>query len=595
MHMKALRFPAISYTDWQNSASQPHKKQNDKRSVWFVHTQLHIDQLADDASTVRLISHATTWQYDEAQTVVHDDAFDRQPPESPRPAIIFVVIRRMKAKVRSPWLRTAFFLSKHQVTQQRTILVQENGHCTHFLGQFSTTSLLLCWPVTSSRRAVPNSESQYVESRLKVAKGLLQRRDRLTHSAPSGIIGAPVLVREGVETRPELAIYYQARIMFVRKYKGVGPNLQVACPLSLIRGCTGREGGTPRVVTGFRTGGSGLRRSWIGTCAYGWGSICQTVSAVASFFRARVPATERQVTMTQQDTNTKTLILTDGVKVERYDDQVYLKDDADNDIEETRGHVWRLDVRPDREGQLERDEDFSLYVDILDTDQPVEKAAFQRIYAAAEELKALGRKIELAYIKATGDIGPPPTAGDDLQAKYDAEWGPEIVPNVRIKHDPKSGLIDDDGNKIEGTRGHIRDLEFNDKALDERGGIFTLADYFDDRDAPTVNEAAAKRLLAAAGQLRDTAIELAPRMAEQLSRLMVEITGPDQPRYVVAFKDPRVGFCEQHNQRSSDGTTARIIERPTLADVPDTDFNQVHEKAVESENTNSTAPDGPNQ
>ncbi|WP_144974553.1 hypothetical protein [Bremerella volcania] len=316
--------------------------------------------------------------------------------------------------------------------------------------------------------------------------------------------------------------------------------------------------------------------------------------------------------MTQQDTNTNSekrerkyfgdkeldenhRVLTEGVAIGRYGLDTCMYDEDDNPKEETRGHIWRLVAEPDHDGYLDRDESLELIVDILDIDQPVEKAAFERIYAAAEELKALGRKIELAYIKATGDIGPPPTVGDDLQAKYDAEWGPEIIPNVRIKHNPKSGLIDDDGNKIEGTRGHIHDLEFNDKALDERGGIFTLADYFDDRDAPTVNEAAAKRILEASGQLRDTALELAPRMAEQVSRLMVEITGPDQPRYVVAFKDPRVGFVENHNQRSTDGTTARIIERPTLADVPSLDFNQAKEKAGESGNTSSTAPDGPNQ
>ena len=290
--------------------------------------------------------------------------------------------------------------------------------------------------------------------------------------------------------------------------------------------------------------------------------------------------------MTTQDTSVR--VLADGVKVLQYSESSCLEDAAGNDIEETRGHVWRLDVRPDREGYLKRDEDFSLYVDILDRDQPVEKAAFKRIYAAAEELQALARSIETDYVVATGDIGPVPEINllDDCESR----WGPEIVPNVRIKHNPKSYLIDDDGNEIEGSRGHVHSLEFNDSTMNECGGILALVDSIDDRDAPTMNEAAAKRLLEASAQLRDAAFQLAPHLAEQLSRLMVEITGPDQPRYVVAFKDPRVGFCENHNQRSTDGTTACIIERPTLADVPDMDFDQAKVKPIRPTPSNDPRP-----
>ena len=281
-------------------------------------------------------------------------------------------------------------------------------------------------------------------------------------------------------------------------------------------------------------------------------------------------------------------ILADGVTVERYGLDACMYDEADNPKEETRGHIWRLIAEPDYQGYLDRDESLQLFVEILDIDQPVEKAAFKRIYAAAEEMQALARSIETDYVVATGDIGPVPEINllDDCESR----WGPEIVPNVRIKHNPKSYLIDDDGNEIEGSRGHVHSLEFNDSTMNECGGILALVDSIDDRDAPTINEAAAKRLLEASAQLHDAALQLAPHMAEQLSRLMVEITGPDQPRYVVAFKDPRVGFCENHNQRSTDGTTASIIERPNLADVPDMDFDQAKVKPIRPTPSNGPRP-----
>ncbi|MEW4564879.1 hypothetical protein AB1K70_20255 [Bremerella sp. JC770] len=381
--------------------------------------------------------------------------------------------------------------------------------------------------------------------------------------------------------------------------------------------------------------------------------------------------------MTTQDTNTNAeklerkyfggdlehckQILVDGaVAVASYGPNCCMDDEAGNPKEETRGHVWRLVAEPDYEGYLDRGESLQLFVDILDIDQPVEKAAAKRIREAAAELSALADKIDPIatqpqsrpastetwavvahqagkqprtlisgvsqkvaenYAKAFNrsddfeqragirsiraeavqlcvDLPEqqqphivPPVTGFTLLDDYEAKKGPEVVPNVRIQHHPESYRTDDDGNEIEGTRGHLHSLEFNDKATDERGGIFTLSDSIDDRDAATVNEAAANRLLAASDQLRDSAFQLAPHTAEQLSRLMVEITGANQPRYVVGFKDPRVGFCEVHNQRSTDGTTARIIERPTLADVPDTDFNQVREKAGSNTFATSTSAD----
>lgn len=82
----------------------------------------------------------------------------------------------------------------------------------------------------------------------------------MTLSNGFAIMCFPVLVRAGVETQSEATISNQVKNMFVRKYKGTGPILQVASSLSLIRHWAGREGGTPRVTTGFRTGGSGLCR-----------------------------------------------------------------------------------------------------------------------------------------------------------------------------------------------------------------------------------------------------------------------------------------------------------------------------------------------
>lgn len=272
-------------------------------------------------------------------------------------------------------------------------------------------------------------------------------------------------------------------------------------------------------------------------------------------------------------------VLADGVAVAPYSPSARLTDEHGDEIKETEGHAWRLIVEPDRDGYESREEFFSLFLDIADHDKPMKKAAFERIYAAAEQLQNLARKIQVQYVRETGDIGPEPTGGEELQAKYDAEWGPEVVPNVRIKHDPSGRLINDDGSEVEGTRGHIHDLEFNDKALEERGGIFILADYFDDRDAPMINEAAAKRLLAASDQLRDTAFELAPHTADQLPRLMVEIVGGMAPRYVCEFDDPRKAFCQHHNATSGDGSVARILPNPGPEIVPNLSFAKKTEVA----------------
>lgn len=354
----------------------------------------------------------------------------------------------------------------------------------------------------------------------------------------------------------------------------------------------GVAGGSPRtapIQRGLPTRNLAFVVSWIGIHANGEGSSCRKVSAVASLVLCAGTGHGKAVTMNTQDTNTKVekqerkyfggnlenhkQILVDGaVAVAPYSPNCCIEDENGNEIEATRGHAWRLAVDPDYEGYLDRDEGFSLFVEITDHEMPIEKAAFQRIYAAAEELQALARKIEVAYIQATGDIEPSPTSGDDLLAKYETESGEEIVPGVRIKHNPKSCLVDENGSEIEGTRGHIHGLEFIDKAIEECGGVFTLADFIDDRDAPTVNEAAAKRLLAASDQLRDAAFQLAPHTPEKLPRLMVEVIGGDAPRHVVEFKDPRVGFCQQHYARSTDGTIARAILHPSPNEVANTDF-----------------------
>lgn len=112
-------------------------------------------------------------------------------------------------------------------------------------------------------------------------------------------------------------------------------------------------------------------------------------------------------------------VLADGVAIAPYGPEVCLQDANGNDIPETRGHVYRLAVTPDHEGYIDRDEDFSLVVDIHNTAFRADKAAFQRIHQAAEQLSDLARKIEVRYARDTGDIGEVPTVNDPNQSYLD--------------------------------------------------------------------------------------------------------------------------------------------------------------------------------
>lgn len=355
--------------------------------------------------------------------------------------------------------------------------------------------------------------------------------------------------------------------------------------------------------------------------------------AGASLFSYRCPLEGIEM-MTKTDTNNHgdKQILSDGVSVIPYSPSVCMDDEAGSEREETRGHVWRLAVDPDYDGYLDRDEGFSLFVEITDHEMPIAKAAYKRIYAAAEELRTLARSIEVEYSLATRDIEPVlESSSSEWFKEYRASWGEAIVPNVHIKHEPEVFDVDEDDNEIPGSRGHSHCLKFDCEELSARGLEFVLLDYIDDRDGD-LKESAARRLWDASDQLRDTAIELspainpgdgdfsvviseagqpdrttlagvsqheaegyakginsvsdltgkrarvvhrdmeAPHTAEQLSRLMVEITGGNAPRYVIEFGDPRKRFCEHHNANSPDGSVARIIENPTSKDQPDISF-----------------------